>query len=162
MWVTLEISAFSHLRNTVLCPLNSHGRLNSTNWKNFMVLWSRKYPLLNPVPSFVKCWEQIIRLTYDFQVWYIPHESPYTGLEIVHIELGLPIPFFEVAICTRAKSLLLCPALCGPVEFSLPGSSVLWILQARILEWVTISSSRGSSWPRDWTSFCIDRQVLNH
>ena len=32
-----------------------------------------------------------------------------------------------------------------------PGSSVLGTLQARILEWVAISFSRGSSWPRDWT-----------
>ena len=32
-----------------------------------------------------------------------------------------------------------------------PGSSVLGILQARILEWVAIFFSRGSSWPRDWT-----------
>ena len=34
---------------------------------------------------------------------------------------------------------------------SLPGSSVHGILQARILEWVAIPFSRGSSWPRDWT-----------
>ena len=32
-----------------------------------------------------------------------------------------------------------------------PGSSVHGILQARMLEWVAISFSRGSSWPRDWT-----------
>ena len=37
-----------------------------------------------------------------------------------------------------------------------PDSSVHGISQARILEWVAISSSRGSSWPRDWTwVFCI-------
>ena len=35
--------------------------------------------------------------------------------------------------------------------YSLTGSSFHGILQARILEWVAISSSRGSSWPRDWT-----------
>ena len=34
---------------------------------------------------------------------------------------------------------------------SLPGFSLHGILQARILEWVTISFSRGSSQPRDWT-----------
>ena len=38
-----------------------------------------------------------------------------------------------------------------PVDCSPPGSSVHGILQARILEWVAISFSRGSSWPRDWT-----------
>ena len=39
-----------------------------------------------------------------------------------------------------------------------------WILQARTLKWVSISTSRGSSWPRDQIhisfSFCIDRQLL--
>ena len=44
-----------------------------------------------------------------------------------------------------------CPTLCDPVDCSLPGSSIHRILQARILEWVTISFSRGSSQPRDWT-----------
>ena len=44
-----------------------------------------------------------------------------------------------------------CPTLCNPVDCSLPGSSVHGILQARVLEWVAISFSRGSSWPRDQT-----------
>ena len=48
----------------------------------------------------------------------------------------------------------------------LPGSSVHGILQARILEWVAISFSRGSSQPRDRTRissiFCVGRQDLYH
>ena len=44
-----------------------------------------------------------------------------------------------------------CPTLCDPIDCSRLGSSVHGILQARILEWVAISFSRGSSWPRDWT-----------
>ena len=44
-----------------------------------------------------------------------------------------------------------CPALCSPVDHGLPGFSVHGILQARILEGVAISFSRGSSRPRDWT-----------
>ena len=48
------------------------------------------------------------------------------------------------------------PALCDPMDCSLPGSSVHGILQARILEWVAISSFRGSSRPRDQTQVsCI-------
>ena len=43
------------------------------------------------------------------------------------------------------------PNLCNPMDCSLPGSSVLGILQARILEWVNIPFSRGSSSPRDQT-----------
>ena len=38
-----------------------------------------------------------------------------------------------------------CPTLCDPVDCSLSGSSIHGILQARILEWVAISFSRGSS-----------------
>ena len=43
------------------------------------------------------------------------------------------------------------PTLCNPLGCNLPGSSVMEILQARILEWVAVPSSRGSSWPRDRT-----------
>ena len=45
----------------------------------------------------------------------------------------------------------LCPILCDAMDCSLPGSSVHGILQARILEWVAMPSSRGSSQPRDRT-----------
>ena len=45
----------------------------------------------------------------------------------------------------------LCLTLCNPMDCSLPGSSIHGIFQARILEWVAISFSRRSSWPRDWT-----------
>ena len=44
-----------------------------------------------------------------------------------------------------------CLTLCDPMECSLPGSSIHGILQARVLEWVAISFSRGSSRPRDQT-----------
>ena len=59
-----------------------------------------------------------------------------------------------------------CPTLCDPMDCSLLGSSVHGILQARILEWVVISSSRGSSQPRDWTRVScvsrIGRKILYH
>ena len=49
-----------------------------------------------------------------------------------------------------------CPTLCDPMDCSLPGSSVLGIFQAIVLEWIAISFSRGSSQPRDRTRvFCI-------
>ena len=46
--------------------------------------------------------------------------------------------------CVRAKSHQLCPTLCDPMGCSPPGSSIHWILQARILEWVAMPSSKGS------------------
>ena len=50
--------------------------------------------------------------------------------------------------CAHAQP---CLTLCDAMDCSPPGSSVHGILQARILEWVAISSSRGSSRSRDWT-----------
>ena len=47
----------------------------------------------------------------------------------------------------HAHSLQSCPTLCDPVDLSLPGSSVHEIFLARILEWVTMPFSRGSSKP---------------
>ena len=62
-----------------------------------------------------------------------------------------------------AKSLQSCLTLCDPVDCSLPGSSVPGILQARILEWVAMPSSRESSRPGYQTCFsCIGKQVLYH
>ena len=57
-----------------------------------------------------------------------------------------------------------CLTLCNPMEYSWPGSSVHGIFQARILEQIAISYSRGSSWPRGWTHFscvsCTGRQIF--
>ena len=50
--------------------------------------------------------------------------------------------WIKALTCMCAKSLQLCPTLCDPMDCSLPGSSVQGILQARILEWVTLPSSR--------------------
>ena len=56
----------------------------------------------------------------------------------------------------HAHSLQSCLTLWDPMYLSPPGSSVHGILQARILEWVAMPSSRGSSWPRDRTGVsCI-------
>ena len=55
----------------------------------------------------------------------------------------------------HAKSLLSRPTLCDPMDCSPPGSSVHGNLQARILEWVAMPSSRGSSQPRIKTTFLM-------
>ena len=44
-----------------------------------------------------------------------------------------------------------CLTLCDPMHCSPPGFSVYGIIQARILDWIAIPFSRGSSWPRDQT-----------
>ena len=60
----------------------------------------------------------------------------------------LLLPFTNVCVRSAAQS---CLTLCNTMHCRPPGSSVHRIFQARILEQVDISYSRGSSWPRDWT-----------
>ena len=64
--------------------------------------------------------------------------------------------------CSVTQSSL---TLCDPKDCSPPGSSVHGILQARILEWVAIAFSKGSSWPRDQTrspALQMDPLLLSH
>ena len=116
------------------------------------------YPLLLVDGVFYKCklgqvdWQCCSSLLY-------PH-SFFLTCSIV-IEIGYCLTYrtsltylstFSWYYCCYlvAKSYL---TLLWSMDCSLPGSSVHGISQARILEWVAISFSRGSSWPRDWT--CI-------
>ena len=82
---------------------------------------------------------------------------------------------FTVVVARRLTCLLACGVLvpcmhaqscltrCDPVDCTHAGSSVYEIIPARILEGVAISSSRGSSWPRDRTGgSCIGRRNLYH
>jgi len=70
---------------------------------------------------------------------------------------------WHVCVCVHSVAQS-CLTLCDPMDCSPPGSSVNGIFQARTLEWVAISSSRGSSQPRDqtWVSCisCIGRPVV--
>ena len=66
--------------------------------------------------------------------------------------------FSSALVCVCAQS---CLTLCNPMDGSPPGSSVHGISQARILEWVTISFSTGSSQLRDRTQVSyIGRRIL--
>ena len=79
---------------------------------------------------------------------------------------SLNSPFYWLHACMCMLSFQWSWTLCDPMDCSLPGSSIHGILQARILEWVAMLSSRGSSQPRDPTSIfcisCIGRWILYH
>ena len=63
-------------------------------------------------------------------------------------------------LCSVTQS---CLTLCDPMDCSLPGPSVHGVFQTRMLEWVAISYSRGSSQPRDRGPVsCIGRQIIYH
>ena len=65
--------------------------------------------------------------------------------------------------CVHAQLSQSCLTLCDPLDCNQPGSSVHGILQAKIQEWVAISSSRGSSQPRDQTRIsCIADGFFTH
>ena len=75
---------------------------------------------------------------------------------------SLSLPWVCVCVCSVAWA---CPMLCDPMDCSPPGSSVYGIFQARMLERVAISSSRGPSRPGDRSCVsscisCIGRQIL--
>ena len=70
-------------------------------------------------------------------------------LESLHSFVREKIILRTKNMCMCGKSLQSCLTLCDPVDCSLQGFSVHGIFQARVQEWVAISFSRGSSWPRD-------------
>ena len=93
-----------------------------------------------------------------------PPGGPWRSLIILKAKTSIPLMMCYVCYAKSLQSYL---TLCDPL-FTLWtwGSSVHQIFQSRILEWAAISSSRGSSCPRDWTpiSFvsCTGRQVFYH
>ena len=65
---------------------------------------------------------------------------------------------YSYVCCSVTK---LCPTLCNPMDYGPAGSSIHGISQARVLEQVAISFSRGSSWTRNWTCIsCNGRWIL--
>ena len=78
-----------------------------------------------------------------FRTFSLPPLSP-TSTPLSH-QLCLPVPSLHCCCCHQSEVAQSCPTLCDPVDCSPPGSSAHGILQARILEWVAISFSRGSS-----------------
>ena len=83
------------------------------------------------------------------------------GMGSVFMELGMLVEPTVSPGCPAFRVLVaqLCPIPSNPIDRSLPGSSVCGILQARILEWVAIPFSRGSSQLRDriWVSYVAGR-----
>ena len=74
------------------------------------------------------------------------------------IFLYWPVMLSYVCVCLAAQS---CLTICDPIDCSLPGSSVHGILQARILKWVAIPFSKGSSQARDRTQVsCTEADSL--
>ena len=79
----------------------------------------------------------------DGNVNYIDCGGDFTDVYLCH--------YYCIESKSESEVAQSCPTLCNPIDCSLPGSSMHGIFQARILEWLAVSFSRGSSQPRDWT-----------
>ena len=72
-------------------------------------------------------------------------------IQTLHTQRKIPLTISQRSMIDNMLVTQSCSTLCDSMDCTWPGSSVHWILQAGILEWVTIPFSRGSSRPRDWT-----------
>ena len=99
------------------------------------------------LPNFLgEIWLSFLRIHCVWQVTSV----------LLLLKLSLSLPFINriimfpgvVYVCMHLQS---CLTLCNPMDYSLPGSSVHEIFQARILEWIAILYSRGSFQSRDRT-----------
>ena len=129
--------------------------------------------------DFVKHVYVYILLPYSCACWALhnfsrhPHHSLYHGQKLkdqIVEALGFSShnvnsTITQLCVCVRSVAKL-CLTLCDPMDYSPPGSSAHGLFQARVLQWAAISSSRGSSQPRDWTHVscisCTVRQILDH
>ena len=91
-------------------------------------------------------------------LWHSPHHPGFNLGLSWHVAWGRGHSLRQRHFYPSAQSEVTqsCPTLCDPMDCSLLGSSVYGIFQARVLEWVAISfsrgsSPRGSSQLRDWT-----------
>ena len=139
-------------------------------------VFSNKSALICPASSSISSvptsyWLQIFHriLFYGFCLSRFGNCSfPYDLISLIDLRslTDFQFSFFFLVrmwfvVCAHAKSLQSCPTHWDLMDYSPPGSSVHRILQARILEWVAMTSSRGSSQPMDWTSSAAPAWQVN-
>ena len=126
----------------VFLPKKSHGWRSLVGWSP----WHHKvvygWATNTILPVCKAAGTTVTLLEPSWLEWELSYVGPEPALKQVHV-IELPESESEVAQS--------CPTLCDPVDCSLSGSSVHGIFQARVLEWIAISFSRGSSGPRNQT-----------
>ena len=126
----------------------------STTWKSIPNCFS-----VCGIPEGLQCKRTVRRNTASYAWYQISSfrekwlnketneikETPDTYPNLLDLKKKFPL-YWSVCVCVCVCSVYQsCPTLCNPMDCSLPGSSVHGIFQARILEWVAISFSRGSA-----------------
>ena len=112
--------------------------------KSHTLLWCSSRHLCQPASVYTGC---------ECQARTFLGGGRHPGEWLPQVEVAPRVSHLQL-VCLKVKESEItqsCPTLCDPMDCSLPGSFVHGILQARILEWVAISFSRGSSLLRDRT-----------
>ena len=111
---------------------------------------------ISVAPYLDYSWEIVNTVETVSNIWNKSYYLYEVKIYLPEIPLGRPSS-------QSSQWLQFCPTTCSPMDYSPLGSSVHGFLQARILEWVAMPFSRGSTWPRDqtWVS-CIGSQILYH
>ena len=157
MWSTSSFSLKRQQQGGYPLDNISQQLTSSSSWKK---------PFIN---YFLLLWQLPFGLAFSFHTllnrdsvtrrWRRPHQGQSRQALGCPPHPGAPA---SLVVAAAALSLSRVWLFCNPMYWSLPGSSVHGILQAEILVWVAISSSRGSSWPRDgYCISCIGRGILH-
>ena len=134
LWALRGHSDLEALPLRVIAPCGCHGR-NRALTRKPRHPWSRQ--------EWSDIWQQSCFLLHR----WVSSDQQGLGLVWPHSRVALPDCLWLVL---RAGSLQSCPDLCDPVDYSLPRSSVLEIVPARILECVAMAPSRGIFLTQGW------------
>jgi len=132
--VILKLRKVKFVTVSIVSPSICHGVMEQDAM--ILVLWMMSFKPAFSLPSFT-----FIKKLFSF--------SSLSSIRVVS----------SAYLKVKIEVAQLCLTLHRPMDCSLPGSSAHEIFQARVLEWVAISFSRGSSWPRDqtWVSHIVGR-----
>ena len=137
------------------------------------VCWVASAPFITKsMLSPLKCFCTLLKISWSFLASSVPliyicillpilHSLYYSSFMVNHKLIYIYIYVSAYIQCiiyiiVNNEVTQSCLSLCDPIDCSLPGSSVHGVFKARILEWVAISFSRGSSRPRNRTQVsCI-------
>ena len=124
------------------------------DWEDWGLLQCRQI-LLPPEPPGKPITQNILAFTFVYKTKWVHMNEGYFQNIFFHVTKEKSNTCNLLFINTmKVEVSQSCLTLCNPMDCSPPGYSVRGILQSRILEWVTVSFSRGSSQPRDWSQVC--------
>ena len=176
LWVTGEKSSMTHIRRgsqdsepSTAAPEGWSRARNS--WILLSILLEREEKLSEIFwPASVSCMFHVLIVWLKTQSINLPRKRKQSVWKTLK-QMPRKILYVYLYVCVHAHTRAhmhtqSCLTLNDHMDCSLPGSSVHGVLQARILEWVVIAFSRGSSQPRDWSQIScvsyIGRQILYH